>query len=612
LLAAGGFDGRIRLWDVSDPNNARERPALQPDPASERSIVALAFSSDGSSLVSAGGVALDGNCPLQESSNVFVTDVATGAAALLGSVQGCVSGLAFSPTEQVVASAGSDGTVVLWDVAQRTARATFVAHGDWVTSVAFSPDGTRLATAGRDGLARVWDVGDLTQQTPEPITTFRGHDSVVRTVAFSPDGTMVASGDRAGQVMVWDPKTGKAVRALSASHAGDVFSVAFDPTRPLLASASADQTIVIWTLDGGRAPTTLVAAGLVRALVYDAEQHVMVAAGSRQITGAEEGGEGGIVWSPIGRAGSPEHTVVARPVFALALNPTTGVLASGDADATVTLWDSATRVPLASFERLDVERCGSGFTAPDAVYSLAFDPSGSMLAIGFRSGTIVLMEAPFDADGAVRCTTVDGIVWDLEFSADGKRLAASNGDARALLWNIETDEHTPIVAAAETVTSVAFQPSGALLAIGDNAGGIVLYDLHSNAVVGQSLKGHGSAVKSLRFRPGGAILASASLDGAVILWDIATRLPLTGRLTGNDDATAHMVLSVEWLDKGAALASGGSGGAVLWDFRPASLRAAVCAAANRNLSALEWAAFVGSDRDYRRSCDDRPPGVGAG
>jgi len=67
----------------------------------------------------------------------------------------------FSPDGQILATAGDDGTVRLWDVATHSQIGAPItaSSGNGVDAVAFSPDGRILATAGGDGTARLWDVG---------------------------------------------------------------------------------------------------------------------------------------------------------------------------------------------------------------------------------------------------------------------------------------------------------------------------------------------------------------------------------------------------------------------------------------------------------------------
>ena len=87
----------------------------------------------------------------------------------------------------MLASAGSDGTVRLWDVAHRHSPSAtpLTGHTASVYGVAFSPDGHRAGQRQRrqDGAA----VGRRTPANPlgAPLT---GHTGCGVRVAFSPDG----------------------------------------------------------------------------------------------------------------------------------------------------------------------------------------------------------------------------------------------------------------------------------------------------------------------------------------------------------------------------------------------------------------------------------------
>ena len=65
-------------------------------------------------------------------------------------------------------------------------------------SIAFSPCGQVLATAGWDQTVRIWDVASA-----EELICFRGHTNVIYGVAFSPDGRRVASGGADKTVRIW-------------------------------------------------------------------------------------------------------------------------------------------------------------------------------------------------------------------------------------------------------------------------------------------------------------------------------------------------------------------------------------------------------------------------
>jgi len=147
--------------------------------------------------------------------------------------------VAFSPDGRLLASAGYDRTVRLWDPATGSRLRTLTGHTSDVSGVAFSPDGRLLATATGSAV-RLWDPA-----TGEPRRTLTGHTGGVSGMAFSPDGRLLATASGDKTVRLWDPATGKPRRTLT-GHTEGVNGVAFSPDGRLLATASGP---AVWLWD---------------------------------------------------------------------------------------------------------------------------------------------------------------------------------------------------------------------------------------------------------------------------------------------------------------------------------------------------------------------------
>jgi WD40 repeat protein len=225
----------VHVWDA---RTGQERFTLlyKGPPVSEAAEVA--FSPDGKSLATGEGVALK------------LYDSQTGREILALPGHGkAISGVAFSPNGQILASASVDDTVKVWDVPN--AREILTLKG---CSVAFSPDGRRIASGSLDRTVTVWDA-----HTGKQILTLKGHTSNVRRLTFSSDGERLAS--LASEVKVWDAHTGQETLTLKGRSASSNYllrspfnDVAFSPDSRLLATAGNDGTVKVWGHLAARIP----------------------------------------------------------------------------------------------------------------------------------------------------------------------------------------------------------------------------------------------------------------------------------------------------------------------------------------------------------------------
>jgi WD40 repeat protein len=92
--------------------------------------------------------------------------------------------------------------------------------GVWATlhAAAFSPDGRLLAAAGGDGSLRVWDV-----YSGKQLHRFEGHGGGALCVAFSPDGRLLAGGGMDTTALLWDASR---LRPALPARGGDIATLA--------------------------------------------------------------------------------------------------------------------------------------------------------------------------------------------------------------------------------------------------------------------------------------------------------------------------------------------------------------------------------------------------
>jgi hypothetical protein len=108
-----------------------------------------------------------------------------------------VRGLALSYDDRLLASAGLDGRVMVWQLPEGLRIRTLEGHRDGVRAVAFSPDGRYLVSAGRDGLLILWDVATGRQEKVLELAV------PLWCAAFSPNGQYLVAGGNDGSLRLW-------------------------------------------------------------------------------------------------------------------------------------------------------------------------------------------------------------------------------------------------------------------------------------------------------------------------------------------------------------------------------------------------------------------------
>src|SRR5579859_2874461 len=533
-------------------------------PADPSTVSGVAFSPHGTLLASAGA---DGMVRLWNTA----TDRPVGQP-LRASASNGVAGVAFGPDGTMLASAGGDGYVRLWNLAtdRLVGQPLRASASNGVAGVAFSPDGTVLASAGGDGTVRVWNLvtGRPGGRTLQAGTGQLGYG--VTGVAFSPDGTMLGSADGDGTVQVWDTATGQPIRAplqTGTGSIGGVFGVAFSPDGTMLAGGAADGNVWLWNPFTGqpiRAPIHASSASNgVPAVAFSPDGKMMASAG----------GDGNVrLWNlATGRpVGAPLlATSTKYGVSAVAFSPHGTLLASADGDSVVRLWNPATGLPFGA-----PIQTGAG---PNGL-SVAFSPDGTMLATAGGDGYARVWNLATDrlVGAPLRASSRFG-AGGVAISPNGRLLASGGGDGTVRVWNLATGRPVgpPIQATRSRygVHGVAFSRDSTLLASADGDGYVRLWNPISGRPVGAPLH-TGSAwqtgVWGVAFSPDGRLLAGSGGDGILWLWNPATGRPVCAPLQATSKPQFGAP-GVAFSPDGSLVATAGGDGTVrLWN--PATCR----------------------------------------
>lgn len=368
-----------------------------------------------------------------------------------------VNSIVLSANGSMVATIGrGDNPPTIWDAATGQRIAELRGHTDFINHIAFSPDNRHLATASSDSTARIWDLAGNTLA----ILHHHRPDAGLADVSFSADGLRVVTTAFDGAVRLWrwdqsdqaQPETARdlaqIVHSLGPNFTG---GAAISPNLRYAAGPGPNGGVSLLRLSSSLQP--LGEPTLIASSSYSAHSVAFSPRSDRVASGGEEDGTVRL-WDIATQRELRHFGSGTGTLWSITFSGNGRYIAG--ADGLGHIWDVATGRELHRLE---------GHT--DSIYDVDFSPDSTRLATASADGTarvwdvatgrtlLVLRPHPVGyAPGAGH------VLEHVNFSGDGRRLVTISQDGVMRIWDAATGLEIFTQRAKDVIPRAVFSANG--------------------------------------------------------------------------------------------------------------------------------------------------------
>ncbi|CAF3456731.1 unnamed protein product [Rotaria socialis] len=354
-----------------------------------------------------------------------------------------VCSLSFSTSGKLLLSTGVDTpyTIVVWRWKEGINVATATASEERIFRALFRPNSdTHFVSVGVKHL-KFWSIAGntLVHQKALMTTMVDGKRSTkmqtMLSIAFGPEDRTY-TGSMTGLVFIWNKNTlERTVRA----HQGPIFSmyssdnciVTGAKEKRSAASTKVLNPLKIWDLDmnNGRAikldigPTDSIC---IRSVCRNSKGKILIGLKTSDIVELDDKSSDCQTTSVVFGHGEGQ-------LWALSPHPTKSLFATGSYDRNLVVWNTSTK-------GLIVKR-----DMGKEIRSVSFDPSGDILAVGYKDGQISLVNFSIDKKELIETRKTrerNAAILCVRFSPDGKILVAASENCCIDFFDVQQDKLT--------------------------------------------------------------------------------------------------------------------------------------------------------------------------
>lgn len=517
----------LKQWDWRQANCARSWRAIHTIP-----VASMTFDST-STLLATGGC--DGTIKLWDVMKQYCTHNLKGSSGVVHLVQ-------FHPNIDLLQlfSSSLDCGIRIWDLRTSQCVCVLQSHYSAVTSLSFSPDGNTMVSSGRDKICTVWDL--KTRKAKRTVPVYEAVEGVVL-LPGNTDLTEIGVKSKAlhfitagskGVLRVWEASTARCVytqtlpSTLTSVSEGEEESdnprsltyLFHLPASSRLATVTAEHNILLYQLPALTTQQQFVGYSdevLDVKFLGKGDSHIVVATNSCQLKVFE------LLTNSCQILYGHTDTVLTLDVFRKG-----SLFASCAKDRSVRVWQMDS-------DSGQVQCVAQGSSHTNAVGSIACSRmKASFVVTGSQDCTVKVWDLPadFSAAGGIHQLTTrttekahDKDVNSVAVSPNDKLLASGSQDRTAKLWSLMGEGTVGLLGVfrghRRGIWAVCFSPVDQVLATSSADGTAKLWSLQDFSCL-KTFEGHDASVLKITFVSRGTQLLTSGSDGLVKLWTIKT------------------------------------------------------------------------------------------